>query len=743
MRPSPSRPEPTPRAPIVRILAALPLLAALTILGGCGRGGTRPASPALPSPSLSPRPGAALAALTLDEKIALVTGTTQAADDPLRPAGHIAAIQREGLDVPPLYLGDGPNGVGDLNTGVTQFPAAIALAATWDVDLARAYGGALGAEWAGKGINVGLGPAMNIVRLPYGGRGAEYLGEDPWLAGQIAAGEVQGIQGENVVATIKHFAANNQETDKFGLNVVVSERALRELYLPAFETAVQQGGAMAIMGAYNRVNGTYACEDPHLLKDILRGDWGFQGWVMSDWGATHDTVRSAMAGLDQEMPGTALEPLIASFFGPALREAVVSGAVPGSALDGMARNILTGMDAVGLFDHRNPTPSAVVSTEAHRALARRIAGEGTALLKNAGGVLPLSRTSKLMITGPGADDPGGSAIGGSGVVAPSGPVVTPLEAIMGMIGEDQLTYAPAPASAVAAAQGADTAIIFLKDVEGELFDHPAYLPADQNELVASVAKAAKRTIVVLSTGSALILPWAPQVDAILASWYGGEELGPALADLLFGVTAPSGKSPLTFAASEAQWYGQTPGTFPGVPTPGDEHLTVTYTEGIFVGYRWFDETGQDPLFPFGHGLTYTTFEYGDLAVEPVSGDGASVTVSATVRNTGSRPGREVAQLYLEFPAAAGEPPRQLKGFRKLVLAPGEAAEVTFYLDARSFSHWDDPGWTVAPGAYQVMVGSSSRDLRLQGSFTVLQTGLGLNAAAHPEPNRGLGRSTAP
>jgi beta-glucosidase len=393
----------------------------------------------------------------------------------------------------------------------------------------------------------------------------------------------------------------------------------------------------------------------------------------------------------------------------------------------MARRILTSMYRIGLFDHRT-TVADDVSTPTHRELAQTLCEEGTVLLKNEGAVLPIAKTAKVAVIGSGADAGAQTAIGGSGKVTPSETPVTPLAGIRALIGAEGVTYtggsdvtldASLVAAAVKAAAAAEVAIVVVSDAQSEGADHPARLPGNQDDLIAAVAGAAKKTVVVLNTGSALVLPWADKVGAIVETWYAGQRFGTALARLLFGDVNPSGKLPVTFPKTLEQLYAREPSQYPGVAPPGAAHLDVHYDEGILVGYRWFDQKGLEPLFPFGHGLSYTTFGYDNLRISPAHGDGRKVAVSARVTNTGRVAGKAVAELYLGFPPEAGEPPRQLKGFEKVELLPGESKDVTFELEERAFSYWkDSAGWTRAKGAYQILVGASSRDTALVGSFTV-------------------------
>jgi beta-glucosidase len=702
-------------------------LAVALAVSGC-RSAAKPSAPARASGTSTEYvalANAALAKMTLDDEITLVTGAAQVPGDPHREAGFTSPMKHGDLDVPGLFLNDSPNGVGNGATGVTNFPTAIAIASTFSRELAAAFGKSLGEEWSGKGSNVGLGPAMNIDRVPYNGRTAEYFSEDPFLSARMAVAEIKSIQSQHVLATAKHFAANNQETDRSGGNSVVSERALREIYLPAFEASVTEAGVGAFMCAYNKVNGTYACENPHLLTEILRGEWGFTGFVMSDWGALHSTAPSTQAGTDMDMAGMLYPKSL--FYGARLKDAVMGGAVSRATLDTMVRRILTSMYRVGLFSHRT-TVAPDVSTPSHRELAQTLCEEGTVLLKNERSALPIAKTAKVAVIGSGADAAAQTAIGGSGKVIPSEPPVTPLAGIRALVGAEHVTYAVGSdasgdptliGTALEVAATADVAVVVVSDAQSEGSDHAARLPGNQDDLIAQVSKVAKKTVVVLNTGSALVLPWADQVDAIVESWYAGQRFGTALARILFGDVNPSGKLPVTFPRAIDQLYAREASQYPGVAPPGGDHLDVHYDEGILVGYRWFDQKGLAPLFPFGHGLSYTSFGYGNLRISPDHGDGGKVTVVVTVTNTGRVAGKEVAELFLGFPAAAGEPPRQLKGFEKVQLPPGESKDVTFELDRRAFSYWKDSGgWTTAAGAYQLLVGGSSRSTPLAGTFTM-------------------------
>jgi beta-glucosidase len=663
-----------------------------------------------------------IAQMTLDDKIALLHGASRSVY-----AGYVPANTR--LGIPALYLEDGPAGVADGMTGVTQLPAPVASAASWDPALMQHYGQVIGSEEAGKGASVTLAPTINIVRDPRWGRAFESLGEDPYLSGQMAAADIQGIQSQGEIAQVKHWAVYNQETNRntSADDAIVSDRAMQEIYFPAFQTAIDQGHVGSIMCSYSTINGTYACQNSY-LNQVLRDQFQFPGFTTSDWYATHSTVQAANNGLDVQMPND-------SYYGAALKAAVLNGHVSMATLDQHVRNILRTMFALGLFDHPHTgSPSATVTSPQHTQAALQTAEAGTVLLKNDGSVLPLdsARIHSIAVIGADAGPHAQTAGGGSASVnAPY--VVTPYQGISRRAGRGMtVRYAEGVApngrlpggpslldQAVQLAKSSDAAIVFASDFESEYTDLTAIdLPGQQNQLIAAVAAANPNTIVVLNTGSAVTMPWADAVKGILEAWYPGQEDGNAIAAVLFGDVNPSGKLPVTFPRSLSDVPASTPQQWPGV------NRQVQYAEGVLVGYRWYDAKQITPLFPFGYGLSYTTFRFSHLLVAPQAASYRStVTVNADVTNTGSRAGAEVVQLYLGDPATTREPPRQLKGFQKVTLQPGETKHVRFTLDPRAFSYWNEQsnGWVVADGTYQVMVGDSSRNLPLQGSFDVRQT----------------------
>lgn len=674
--------------------------------------------------------------LTLAEKLQLVHG---AIDPDGKATGYVPGIERVG--VPPLRLVDGPLGVRALGESATAFPASIALAASWNPRLAQEFGAALGRETAAHDQDVILAPGVNIIRVPTGGRNFEYYSEDPYLTSRIGVGTIDGIQSTGVAATVKHFVANNQEENRFEVSAEVSERALRELYLPAFRAAVQKADVVSVMSAYNRVNGTYMAEHEYLLSSVLKDEWGFDGFVMSDWYGTRSTVAAANAGLDLEMPGIPFEefipedefdqdvgdndfefpiPDVPALFGEPLRDAVERGAVKEGTIDEKVERILTGMASVGRFEEDGP--EGELDTEAHWTLARRIAIEGSVLLKN-DGTLPLDADDSIAVIGPRADEAklGG---GGSSEVAPS-IEVSPVEGIRersddvvfergvepvtetSLFGGDRDTSDPIDTSideAVAAAEAANRAVVVVQDDATEFVDRDGMeLPARQDELVSAVADATDHTVVVLRTSGPVELPWREAVDAILQTWYPGQADGDALGAVLFGEAEPGGRLPVTFGESATDYPTADEQSYPGVD---DE---ARYDEGVFVGYRYFDREGIDPVFPFGHGLTYADVEYGDVTV---SGESGGWRVDVPVRNRSDRGGTEIVQGYVTKSAAPAEAPvRELAAFERVSLNPGEEATVSLSLSDDAFRYYDeDSGWTVPQGTNEIQVGASVRDI---------------------------------
>ena len=790
---------------------------------------TAPASTGAASPScpwlnqslpISQRVHLLLSKMTLANEITMVEGQGTA-----QPYVFYMAAQPS-LCIPAMGLEDGPLGVGDGLTGVTQLPSGASLAATFDTSLARRYGAVIGQEEWGKGAAVNLGPTVNILRDPRWGRSFEAFTEDPFLNAALAVSEIRGVQDQGEMSQVKHFAAYNQETNRNtpADDVIVSNRTLHEIYLPAFQQAVTRARVASVMCAYSVINGNFACQNPDLETQVLRQRWGFPGFVTSDYAALHST-QGAVDGTDMEQPFN-------MFFGPALQTDVENGTIPKSVVDTMVSRIATEMFRFGIFNHPpTGTTSATVTTPAHQAVAARVAQDGTVLLKNDGGVLPLpaAHAGTVAVIGPAASAAPAPTGGGSAfVTAPFS--VTPLQGLQAAAGPGTSVvyqqglptdtslpaipaaalspaYAPTPlggsytgtltapetgtyvlaitnpcgcynatilsldgteilsdpstppvhtfsaavqlqaghtyqiqisgnssaltwatpsalapgiSQAAAAARSASTAVVVVSDdTETEAADRPGLgLPSAQDELISAVAAANPHTVVVIDAGAPVTMPWLGQVAAVVDAWYPGESNGAALASVLYGATDPSGHLPVTFPRSLSQVPASTPAQFPGV---GGQ---VQYSEGIDVGYRWYDARNLTPLFPFGYGLSYTGFAFSNLRVTPpqLAGRGAPVTVTARVTNTGPVTGAEVAQLYLGDPAAAGEPPRQLKGFQKVTLRPGRSAVVSFTLDRHDLSYWNDSanGWVVPDGGFRVYVGDSSAlsGLPLRGGFTV-------------------------
>lgn len=825
--------------------------------------------------SKSPEERAALivAAMTEEEKLRLLQGDTvlDGNGTGINPCvGHISGIDR--LKLPSLCMGDGPAGVGNGMKGVTQFPAPVMGAATFDRDLMLQYGKALGAEHKGKGRNVVLAPTINITRTPKWGRAAETLSEDPYLTAELGVEVVKGIQSNGVLATPKHFVANNQEWLRLGdapeyvaLDAKISERALQEIYYPAFEAAVKEAGAGSIMCAYNQVNGIYACENPDTLTELR--SWGFDGFVVADWYFAHRSTADAVkAGMDISMPGGVSPFGFAEFYGPELlRDALAAGSISWADIDTMVTNIVTPMFRLGVVD--DPVvgnAEAVVRDPAHLELSDRIAEQGTVLLRNVDGLLPIvpGNVTSVAIIGDDAGDnvqtteryggfvksgdvefikapitslreelgdgvtinaargtlgiaplpampasaftglkaayyaspdwsgepvairdeanidyeEAGAAAGVEGVPATwsarwTGSFTAPKSGVYRFslagggemaltIAGERVAYIPKQSfrlpvhgtialeegqtvplelaysnaatlspnevrlgwevpnsalidEAVAAARASDIAVVFVADHVSEGADRTSLaLPGDQDALIEAVAAANPRTVVVLHTVGPVLMPWRDKVSSIVAAWYPGEQAADSIAKVLTGKVNPSGKLPVTFPADETSGPDGTPATYPGIDK------IVHYEEGNLVGYRWFDAKGIEPLFPFGHGLSYTDFTYGDVTVGKAA-EGSGWTASVQLTNSGKRAGSEVAQLYVSYPEAAGKAPRELRGFSRISLAPGETGTVDFPITRRDLSYWDEPSgeWQIAPGSYRISVGGSSRDLPSTVVFT--------------------------
>jgi len=653
--------------------------------------------------------------MTLSEKLEELHG-----EGTHRHFRHIVGIPR--LGIPELRLANGCVGVGPADDNpqkpATALPCEIALAATWDTKLAQRYGKLIGRE--ARDLNYGMveGPDINIARVPQCGRTFEAFGEDPFLTACMAVADVCGIQSQDVIAEVKHFDANNQETDRGQLDEIIPLRALHEIYFPAFKAAVQQAHVGAVMGAYPKINGVFCCQNRYLLHDTLRDRWHFQGFVTSDFGATHSTVASALNGLDVEMPQ-------GHYFGSRLAAAIRSGQIPIRVINRKLVRRFATMMRFHLFSHpprRHPIP-----VRHDGRIARRIAERGIVLLKNQGGILPLNAADlkSLAVIGPYAvrASTGG---GGSSQVVPLY-TVSPLKGIRRLAGADvriRFNNGRNIAQAVSVARTCQVVVVMVGDYETEGRDFPLSLEGNQNQLVAAVTAANPHTIVVLKTGSARLLPWAGNVPAILEAWYPGEEDGNAVAAILFGHVNPSGKLPITFPRNAGQLPAHTAAEFPGLPIKPHGSLVVHYNEGIFVGYRYYEEHHFSPLFPFGFGLSYTTFRFHGLHIRPpilgVKGE-RMLKVAFNVTNTGHRAGAEIAQLYLGYPSSktVPEPPEQLRGFVRIDLRPGQTRRVDLTVPIKEFRYWSHRrnSWQLLPGTYRVDVGDSSSDLPLRGVMT--------------------------
>ena len=672
-----------------------------------------------------------LSRLTLEEKISLIHADSKFTT---------AAIPR--LGIPRRWLDDGPHGVredigpdtwapaGRTDDFSTAMPSGICLAATWNPELGFNEGEAIGQEARQRGKDIMLGPGVNILRTPLCGRNFEYLGEDPFLSGVMGSGYIRGAQSQDISSCVKHFALNNQETERGSINVEVDERALREIYLPAFKAAVQSGGVWSVMGAYNQLRGQHCCHNDYLLNQILKDEWGFKGLVMSDWDGTHDTQPAALNGLDLEM-GTEKKYDDYYLAQPYLNR-LKSGELPMAGLDEKVRRNLRVMFATHVFDADRKPGS--LNTAAHQAVARQVAEEGIVLLKNEKQLLPLNAAKLSSIAVIGENATRLHAHGGDSSGIKAFYEISPLQGLIARAGQGvnitcsegyQKDGGPGLAErAVAAAKSAEVVIYIGGLNHDKGFDcegadrKDMKLPYGQDELIQKIVAANPNTIVVLEGTMVEMDSWLDKVPAVLQAWYPGMEGGNALAHVLFGDVNPSGKLPATFPKrlSDTPPFAFGAGAYPG--TNG----TVTYAEGLLVGYRWFDTRNIEPLFPFGHGLSYTTFEYSGLRVtEGRKTNAPLATVSFELANSGSRPGAEVAQLYVqEINPTVNRPLKELKGFKKIFLPPGEQETVSMILDASAFTHYEveKKAWVANHGAYRIFVGSSSRDLRLMGKFTL-------------------------
>lgn len=633
-------------------------------------------------------------------------------------AGYIPGTPRLGL--PALFETDAGIGVASQSgpnvRERTALPSGITTAATWDPKVAYAGGAMIGSEARASGFNVMLAGGVNLQREPRNGRNFEYAGEDPLLAGIMVGNAIKGIESNHVISTLKHFALNDQETGRNELDARIDKAALRMSDLLAMEFAFEVSDAGSVMCAYNRVNGPYACENGYLLNDVLKRDWGYPGFVMSDWGATHSTVNAANNGLDQQS-GHEFDK--SPYFAGALEEAVKTGAVPQARLDDMAYRIVRAMFAKGVVD--NPLrKDATIDFAKNGAVSRATAEEGMVLLKNEGRALPLAKDTRTIAIIGGHADVGVLSGGGSSQVYPRGglavkglkpdvwpgPVVyypsSPLRAIQAQAPNAKVVYDDGtdPARAARVAAQADVALVFATQWIGEANDAQTLaLPDKQDDLIASVAGANKRTVVVLENGGPVAMPWLAQVPAVLEAWYPGTSGGEAIANVLFGAVNPSGHLPATFPASVQQLPRPTLDGDPKVP---DMQFAVDYHEGAAVGYKWFDLKGHKPLFPFGHGLSYTTFSYSGLASQMKDG---RLHVRFKVTNTGNVAGKDVPQVYVSPLAAKWEAPKRLAGWDKVSLQPGESKDVEVTVEPRLLGMFDEASrtWRIAKGKYKLML----------------------------------------
>jgi beta-glucosidase len=668
---------------------------------------------------MSPKIESLLKQMTLEEKVSLLAGVD---------FWHTRIIER--LGIPAIKVTDGPHGARTMDDAdpkrtipATCFPTGVTLAATWNTDLINRVGAALGEETRARGCAVLLGPCVNIHRSPLSGRNFESYSEDPYLSSRMTVAIVKGIQSKKVGACVKHYTLNNSEFERMTISSEVDERTKREIYFPSFEKAVKEAGTWSIMCSYNRIDGVHASENHRVLTEILKEEWGFEGLVMSDWYATHSTGPAANAGLDLEMPGPA------QFFNEKLVKAVNAGEVDIKIIDDKVRRILGLMINTGALDGGIPSPKEVKDFPAHRRLAREAAEEAIVLLKNDKDVLPLDKNKLKTIAVIGLNAATATIQGGGSAQVTPYYKVALLDALKNLCGEKiKIVYEPgydvAPNpdhlnKAIKAAADADVAIVFAglnEKQESEGFDRKNMdLPPEQNEVIAKVAKANPKTIVVLNNGSPVTMPWINDVSAVIEAFFPGQECGNAIVNVLFGLVNPSGKLPGTFPVR----YPDNP-AFPNYPGADGK---VVYGEGIFVGYRHYDAKNVVPLFAFGHGLSYTSFEYGNLKISPAKAKAKDkIKVNLEVKNIGKVEGKEVVQVYVaDVAASVLRPPKELKAFTKVDLKPGAMKKVEFVLSEQAFAFYDvnKKDWVVEPGEFEILVGSSSRDIRVKGKVSLV------------------------
>ena len=742
------------------VMFLLTMASAMAPLGVAQFPGGRQAEPkhyAWSDAGLSPDARADLVVkeLTLDEKISLLHGQGGfgpggGPTESNGGAGWSNAIPRVGI--PAIQMADSAYGVtrgAASGRYSTALPNNLAAASAWDPQAAFEYGALIGRELREEGYSMSLGGGVNLTREPRNGRTFEYQGEDPLLAGTLVGNLVKGVQSEHVIGDLKHYAVNDQESGRNAVNANIDKRSMRESDLRAFEIALKISDVGAFMCSYNRVNGDYACENSYLLTDVLKKDFHFPGFVVSDWGGTHSTAKASHAGLDQEQPGK-------GFFGDALKKAVDDGEVSQAEIDEHVHRILRTIFATGLFDH--PVVKQVPDVERGYALAQSLEEKSIVLLKNSGNILPLepARLHSVVligghadvgvITGGGSaqvDAPGGSVVPPPPPAAPGGnPMAnfarrqvwlpsSPLRALTAKLPSSKVSYISGDdlAAASSAAKAADVAIVFAYQHESEGMDLKTLdLSDEQNKLIEAVAGANPKTIVVLETGSPATMAWIDHVAAVVEAWYPGIRGAEALANVLTGQVNPTGKLAVTFPKSDADLPHPTlvmppPTSQPSRPAPGADisafmaamakglpPFETYYDEKLKVGYKWYDAEKKPVLFPFGFGLSYTTYSYSGLTVK----SGETVSVSFTVRNTGKRAGTEIAEVYASLPDAAGEPPKRLIGWTRVELGPGESKQVSVPVDQDRLTVYDEASdaWKLVPGSYTVMAGGSSQDLPL-------------------------------
>jgi beta-glucosidase len=705
------------------------------------------------NPSLAPDERAAMVVkeMTLDEKISMLHGTGMAGLSPISPlaihsnggAGYVVGVPR--LGIPAIQMADSAYGVrnsGENGRYSTALPSDLGAAASWDLNVAYEYAALIARELLAQGYNMSIGGGVDLAREPRNGRTFEYMGEDPILAGRMIGSLIRGVQSEHVMGDIKHYALNDQESGRNAVNVSIDERSMRESDLLAFEIGVRDGNPAGVMCSYNRVNGDYACENRYLLSDVLKKDWNFKGFVLSDWQGTHSTVKASAAGLDHEEPGE-------FFFGDAMKEAVQSGRVSMAEMDDHVRRIVRSMFACGVID--DPAQKSVVDAMDGFEVARKIAEQSIVLLKNEQAQLPLdaSTVRSIAVIGPHADvgmiSGGGSAqvdpMGGNAIMPPGKgqtrwqePVwfpTSPLKVIRAKVPTVRVQFASGADSgaAVALAKTVDVAIVFAYQWESEGMDLASLsLPEHQDDLISAVAAANPHTIVVLETGGPVTMPWVDHVSGILEAWYAGTQGAEAVANVIFGDVNPSAKLPITFPRREADLphprIVQPPreSTTNGEPdawkkiAAGLPAFQTTYDEGLKVGYKWYDAEKKPVLFPFGFGLSYSMYSYSNLKVTP----GGKVRLSFTVANTGKRTGMEIAEVYATLPAAAAEPPKRLVGWSKVKLNPAESREVIVEIDPLYLSIFnvDQNAWQLVPGDYTFLVGGGSQSLPLKQTVSL-------------------------